>query len=151
VPELTDIVCPFLVFFKGFRIEAYLGFEGLGISWHTSQGLKSKPYDNSFIIDAVGKKYLIINVTKLGLAKPYFDILLFDPNYRIKLELAEQDIQLTVAEFKDLIFYSRRKEKKRSKRFDRLVSNASTYAEIIHAVSEAIYGPGGDYPSEDEC
>jgi len=151
MPELTDVVCPFLVFFKGFRIEAYFGFEGPGISWHTFSGLKSKPYDNSFIIDAVGKKYLITNVTKHGLAKPYFHILLFDPNYRIKLELGEQVIQVTVAEFKNLIICCRRKEKKQSQRFDRLVSNASTYTEIIHAVDEAIYGPGGDYPSEDEC
>jgi len=148
MPELTDVVFPILMFYKGYRVEAYYDTKLL-TSLH-GLGLKSKPFENSFLVDNTEKKFSILKVNVLGFAKPYFDILLFDPNYRLGFILGEPE-QLSVEVVKDIVITNRRKEKKRSQRFYRLVSKASTYIEIIHAVDEAIYGPGGDYPSEDEC
>jgi len=148
MPELTDVVFPILMFYKGYVAEAH--YSTKIVTRLNGYSFKNKPFENSFLIDSTGKKFIVLQVNKLGFAKPYFDILLFDPNYRLGFILDEPE-QISVEEMKEIVIANRRKEKKRSQRFYRLVSKASTYVEIIDAVHEAIYGPGGDYPSEDEC
>jgi len=148
MPELTDVVFPILMFYKGYCVEAHYGTKLL--TRLNGRGLKNKPFENSFLIDSTGNRFSVLQVNKLGVAKPYFFIFLFDPYYRLGFILDEPE-RLSVETVKDIVITNRRKEKKRSQRFYRLVSKASTYIEIIHAVDEAIYGPGGDYPSEDEC
>ena len=79
-----------------------------------SYSLKSGQYTDAYFIDASRKRYDIYRVKKLRFAKPYINILIFEPYYEIDFDLSE-GVQLSIEEIRGLVVAALRKQGIRKK------------------------------------
>jgi hypothetical protein len=147
VHDATELLFPILVFYRGFVLDIHQSLPEF--ARNNRLGLRSKPYEKARIVDMTGRLFPVIGVKRESMVWT-IGMLDFNPEYRLSFDLGEPE-QLTADELRGMIFDARRRERKASQRFKRLVNRAETIPDIIRAVWRGIYGPHGDYPGEYEC
>lgn len=110
--------------------------------------LQSGQFKQSFFIDSMYKRYDVIKVHKKRIIKPYFDVILFNPNLEIDFDISERE-QLDLETTRKIVIETLRNEGIRKKKIFALISSAESVHQIIQALVECFTGTYGlDVPSE---